>query len=529
MEKKDKMDKITSPAAKQPFIGRSVAEAIYRATRIYPATACRLLQLPTAIACCLLLLAAAGCSADYLETQPTTATVTDEIFADTQTAEMALNGIYRHFYQYLGSHDQGGHFAVMHAIDLMGEDLFPKQQGYGWFVSDYNYTGSRNVNSSRVAYYWSFYYDIINSANLIIEQLPGVAGTDAEKNNLLGQALALRAFGHFMEVQLFAKTYEGNEDAPGVPVYTQHTSTGKARATVGEVYSQIVADLDTAIVKLTGAPSRPNKSYINIQVAQGLRARVALVMNDWQTAETCAKKARTGFALMSTDDYLDGFNSAGNTEWIWGSIINDEQTIVLASLYSHLDPSAGGYATVGNEKHILKTLYDAMQNNDVRKAAFLYNYENSPAYNYWTVKFYLPSPNSWAGDYVYMRAAEMYLIEAEAIARQGGRSADAGKLLETLVQARGVEGYALTAFATGEALLEEIYLQRRIELWGEGFRWLDLKRQKKPLARQTGANPGLHNGPLAMVTDIPVDDPRWTMLIPQGEIDANPNIIQNEL
>lgn len=491
---------------------------------------CKLL-LPAA--CCLLVFA--GCDADYLETYPTTEITTDEVFQDVQTAEMALNGIYRHFYQYLGSHDQGGHFSVLHAIDLMGEDLFPKQQGYGWFVPDYNYTASRNVNSARISYFWSFYYDIINNANMIIDRLPGTPGTEAEKNSLLGQALALRAFGHFMEVQLFAKTYKGNETAPGVPIYTQHTEEGKARATVGEVYDQITADLDTAIVKLAGVAAPANISYLSLRAIKGLRARVALVMNDWAAAEKFAKEARKGFDLMSTEQYTSGFNSANNPEWMWGSIINTEQSIVLASLFSHLDPMAGGYAGVGNEKYILKDLYNKMKSGDVRKENFLINYKNSPAYDYCTVKFRLAGAN-WTGDYVYMRAAEMYLIEAEAVAQQGGRHADAGALLEKLVQARGVEGYTLTAFATGQALLEEIYLQRRIELWGEGFRWTDLKRQKKPLERRTASTDpnaasgaGLHSKPLAVVTDIPVDDVRWTMLIPQDELDANPNMTQNEL
>jgi hypothetical protein len=512
-------------------------------------------------------LAMAGCAKDYLDTSPSTQVPTGEIFKDVKTAGMALDGIYRHFYQYIGNHDQGGHFSVLHAIDLMGEDLFPVQEGYGWFLPDYNYTGSRNANSSRMAYFWSYYYDMVNNANIIIAQTPGIAGTEAGKNNLLGQALALRAFGHFMEVQLFAKTCKGNEDAPGVPVYTAPTAVGKARATVGEVYAQIVADLDSAIVKLTGGEARANKSYINLQVAQGLRARVALVMNDWAAAEQYARKARTGFELMkitnadqptlttlrtgsSTSnasymngyrpslEYLNGFNSAANTEWMWGSLINDEQSIVLASLYSHLDPTAGGYASLGNDKHILKSLYDGMTETDVRRYCFVntkYKYFSGfpAAYDYCTVKFHLAG-SSWAGDYVYMRAAEMYLIEAEAIAQQGGRAEDAKKVLADLVTTRD-PSYSLTAFATGNALLEEIYRQRRIELWGEGFRWTDLKRQGKALTRPTVSNtalnpsPGQHKGPLAVKTSIPPGDPCWTLLIPQSELDASPGMEQNPL
>jgi hypothetical protein len=515
-------------------------------------------------------LAGMGCSEDYLNTSPSTEISVDEMYKDMQTAEMALNGIYRHFYQYIGSHEQGGHWSMLLAIDLMGEDLFPIQEGYLWFVPDYNYTGSRNANSARVAYFWSYYYDIINNANILIKRLPETPGTTADRNRLMGQALALRAFGHFMEVQFFAKTYKGNEHEPGVPVYTEPTSIGKARATVGEVYEQIVADLDSAMVKLTGATARANKSYMNLQVVQGLRARVALVMEDWRVAEDYAREARTGFELMRITNsdlstllrlrdgdgmnsveylngyrpaigYLGGFNSANNTEWMWGSIINDEQSIVLASLYSHLDPLAGGYATVGNEKHILRDLYDRIPPTDIRHYCFVnttYKYFSGfpNSFNYCTVKFHLAG-SSLAGDNVYMRAAEMYLIEAEAIAQQQtGRAEEARTLLTTLVKTRNESYNINNTLLTGTALLEEIYLQRRIELWGEGFRWTDLKRQKSALVRPVVSNtvadpsPGMHRGPLANnVISVPVDDARWTILIPQNELDANPNMTQNPL
>ena len=124
------------------------------------------------------------------------------------------------------------------------------------------------------------------------------------------------------------------------------------------------------------------------------------------------------------------------------------------------------------------------------------------------------------GDVPYMRAAEMYLIEAEAKARLG--EADAAEALFTLASARDA-AYQLST-NTGEVLIDEILLQRRWELWGEGFRFFDLKRLNLPMDR----NDANHNS--AVVNNlmfIPAGDIRWQWQIPQDEIDANPAIVQN--
>ena len=118
----------------------------------------------------------------------------------------------------------------------------------------------------------------------------------------------------------------------------------------------------------------------------------------------------------------------------------------------------------------------------------------------------------------------MYLIEAEALARQGGKDNLAAAALFSLVSTRD-SGYTLSA-NTGAALIEEILTQRRVELWGEGFRYLDLKRLNLPLDR-SGAN---HSAALANNNiNIAASDLRWEWLIPQLEMDANPNMVQNPL
>jgi hypothetical protein len=116
----------------------------------------------------------------------------------------------------------------------------------------------------------------------------------------------------------------------------------------------------------------------------------------------------------------------------------------------------------------------------------------------------------------------MYLIEAESKARLN-QNAAAAAVLFTFVKSRN-PAYTLST-NTGTALLNEILTQRRIELWGEGFRFLDLKRTNSALDR-TGAN---HNSSIAVTLNVPAGDKRWEWLIPTDEINANPLVVQNPL
>jgi hypothetical protein len=278
---------------------------------------------------------------------------------------------------------------------------------------------------------------------------------------------------------------------------------------------------------LAGAPAREQKDRIDVSVIRGLRARVALVMEDWDVAAEYAKKARTaaGYELMTPQKYTSrsAFSSMNNnTEWMWGSLIPTEQATVFASFFSHMDVDQRGYATFGGQKKITKDLYDRMSDNDIRKKLFTApSAANSsfPAYN--QLKFRVPVVGSWAADYLYMRTSEMYLIEAEALAKKGN---DAGAIavLEELIKKRYPQYTA--AGLSGTALVNEILLQRRIELWGEGFSLFDIKRTGQGLNRPTGeGNHGVPNFNPRVLT-LPPASPNFLMRIPQRELDNNPNM-----
>jgi starch-binding outer membrane protein, SusD/RagB family len=461
-----------------------------------------------------------SCKKDYLETNPSDQAPTDLVFETTEGAYVALNGLYRAHYSNYSGHDGFGQKSLDLVSDLMGNDMTFNAVGYGWFTEEYRYTEQQLATAgTRSDMVWEYYFFLISAANNIIANVDAAAGTQDDKDNIKGQALAVRGYSYFYLINFLQHTYKGNENKPGVPIYTEPTSIGKGRGTVQEVYTQIIADLTEAEAKLTGK-TRKHISHINVNTVQGIRARVALQMEDWANAATFANKARTGYSPMTTGQYLAGFSTVSNPEWIWGMQVINDQSTILASFFSHIDVTVFGYAQAGNmQKKITKALYDQIPVGDVRRSVFRApgtGGGTNPDYN--QTKFRVPDPSAWAADYLFMRAAEMYLVEAEALARQN-QDASARTVLETLVKAR-FPAYSAAAFS-GAALVNEVLLQRRIELWGEGFSYLDIKRLKTGLNRPTGAgNHGTPNVNPNIVT-MPDQDPRFLMRIPQREIDAN--------
>lgn len=462
-----------------------------------------------------------GCEKEYLETSPASSVPNEQVFATTEGATVALNGLYRSMWTTWDSrHDTFGQKAVDVAMDMLGTDVITPVRGYGWYVNEYNHSAiTTTTETSRSGWTWRYYYRVINNANLIISNIDNATGDPERKEYIKGNALALRAHSYFYLINLYQHTYKGHENAPGVPLYTEPTTEGKGRGTVQEVYNQIIADLTEAETLLEGK-AKDHVSHINAATVKGIHARVALQMEDYATAAVKANEARTSLKPMSAAEYKAGFGKV-NSEWMWGLEVPNDQATIYASFFSHMSNTAAGYAGLGSQKLVLKDLYDHMSDTDARKELVAEPVEDNDGdfLNYTSLKFRLPVSGSWAADYVLMRASEMYLIEAEALARTE-REAEAVALLEELVQTRD-ENYVAAA-TSGQALIDEILMQRRIELWGEGFSLLDLKRLKKDLHRPTGspAN-GLHLASLATVVDRSIEDPKILFRIPQNEIDTN--------
>ena len=476
-----------------------------------------------------------GCEKDYLNTTPTGSVDAGSAYATTKNAKAAINGIYRGFIvRYRGSQGYFGYPSLMLINDILAEDLVFSNASNGWHFNEHRWLTHRSDVGNLSIMPYEMYYRLIGNANVAIANIENAIGTPAEKNQIKGEALAIRAFSYFNLVQYYGKRYDASKkpnSTLGVSLVLEPTKEGIARSSVEDCYAQINKDLDEAGKLLTSA--RAAKSHFNKNVVRGIQARVALVQQNWSAAAAFAAEARVGGgALMSIAQYQDGFAEISNPEWMWGFDHLEDQSTYFGAFHSYISSNFNSSVNRQTPKTINKLLYDRIPATDVRskmwvKAPTAANSLTAPGgvrAPYMVQKFRLPGvpSTSTMGDVPYMRVAEMFLIEAEAKAR-GGDNTGATKALFDLVKQR--DPAYVTSTKTGDALIEEIMFHRRIELWGEGHRFLDLKRLNQPLNRN-----GIgHNAAVALIFDVPAGDVRWEFLIPRSELDANKLSVQNPL
>ncbi|MDB5232917.1 MAG: RagB/SusD protein [Chitinophagaceae bacterium] len=481
------------------------------------------------------MLFSSSCKKEFLDTFPTTSVSAADALATTQNAYAALNGIHRVMYTQYDQQGEAGEGSNNIFRDLMGEDIvYPLASGSTGLIGWMQWINHRNVSATDLRYVYRFYYRLIANANVLINGVDNAVGPDADKKIIKGQALAYRGWAHFQLVQLWGKRYDAAAKPNvqlGVPILLTNTLEGQPRATVEDVYTQVNKDLDAALTLLAGyvRSGSAAKSNFDVNVVKGIKARVALTMQDWNTAATNAAAARQGYTLMSNAEYQSGFNNIANPEWIWGSRQIDDHNTFFYSYFAYISANFNSTVIRTQPRAVNATLWEQIPPTDIRKSMWDKTGATVPVppggakVPYQNKKFLAKSDAISVGDVPYIRAAEMYLIEAEANARLGLNGL-AQAALFTLVKNRNPL-YTLST-NTGQNLIDEIMFNRRIELWGEGFRFTDLKRTNSPLNRSGIPN---HLPALINVTNIPAGDKLWEWLFPQDELNANPAIVQNPL
>ena len=508
-----------------------------------------------------------GCE-DFLDRVPEGSTITEEQKKAAIEANPALlaadiaamNADMIAAYGILGDnswHNDFGYASACLYMESNGSDMTCANIGYNWFSTNASYA-DREYSSARTRFMWNLLYKQISSANIVLSAI------DPETENptlrgYMGQALAVRAFDYLNLAQLYQYTYKGNESKLCVPIVVNNMAmedaTNNPRATVEVVYTFIMEDLNKAIDMLEGF-KRLDKGYIDQSVAFGLRARANLLMNNWEAAAADADKALTlsgavPYTLAQASTPL--FYDANDKTVLWANIITKENDIVttgIINMPSHLCSFyTDGYTGVGAWKKINRPLYEKISPNDIRKqwwlnedgestlvSASVYDEWRATAFSngefgtYANVKFgadggtaglYTQVP---AQDWFLMRAEEMLFIKAEGLA-MSGQTAEAKSLLESFVNDNRMVTKGYTAPSDAAGLQNEIWYQRRIELWGEGFSFYDLMRLRKPVTRVEN---GVTSFPSAWQFNIPAEAPILLWLIPKSEIEANDGISEED-
>lgn len=442
----------------------------------------------------------------------------DSAFYKTASeAEAALGGVYADF--------RNEYFELDYFVngDAQSDDAYAGADNIANFqIDDFNI----DATNSNITRDWAYLYSTIGKANLVIDNVmavPDSALTMDRRRGIIAEASFIRAFQYFQLVQLFGD----------VPLVLKSITTFNLdilpdlfppRTPMGEVYAQIILDLETALPDVP--VSAINKGFVTTGAVNALLAKVYATIepHDWnKVSQYCDAVIAGPYSLLPNYDELwdnmhenseeaifeinyEGTSSSGN----WG-----------VSMFRGMD-----WKKFNIPSNDLVKAFDDEQDN-IRKASSIFFDDVTGKWSdpYWPQSTYpfinkyriadAPSPQN----YIFIRLADILLLKAEALNEMGNVSGAA----ELVNQVRSRVSLANTPASTQEAMRLAIEKERRLELAFEGHRWFDLKRTGRAIEVMNNVK-----GPDG-VTPIGYNliQNRLIWPIPQAELDKNSNLVQN--
>jgi len=425
----------------------------------------------------------------YLDAPPLNVITKQEALKD----EAAVAAVMNSSYQILGGGGVlGGKFQVL--SELLGDQI------EGSLLSG-DYGEIYNRKTSVFGDYKNFFYtDIYQAnyrANTVLENLDV---TSSKRNDLEGQARFVRAYTHFMAVRLFAQPYGFTADNThlGVPLRVSTSITPGVRATVKQVYDQIISDLKTAETKLNDV----NPGYPTKLAAKALLAKVYFSMNDFANAYNYANQVVTSTRFTFETDYTKRFSEGQSTEAIF-QIIN----------------TPGSYDTGGGLRDNFRSDFSlptlrftsatfalANSTNDVRKA--WYNTVKYPG------NIVLTKYNKDRFNVSVLHLTDMMLIRAESAAELGTNLNVAVADINQILNRAYAGTKSIPANSSAALIKSNARAERFLEMVGEGDRIYEIKR--------IGAK-GENIDKRGAVWNCP----GLILQFPQGEISSNTSFVRN--
>ncbi|GHA53586.1 membrane protein [Pontibacter akesuensis] len=432
---------------------------------------------------------------DALDVDPTTEIPGETAVNDLTSLERAAYGAY-------SALQPTDYYGLRY---LVYQDVYADNLAHAGTFSTDREVSNRNINQSnlQIAETWASIYLVINRANTVIEQANELVANDVvaqeDADLILGQMYFLRGLAYFDLVKVFG----------GVPLELTAVRDltdidFKARSSQEEVYQSIISDLQQAEALLppeTGTPTTASGL-----AASALLARVYLQQgNNAQAAAKATEVIESGqYNLVS--DFEDVFLLESNNEIIFSIeyTTNDQNGL----------GSATNLSTPGQKFVVRQDLFDALQESGARgDERFAATAQAVGQGNLKLLKYEDDVNNS--DDVIVLRLAEMYLIRAEALARQGTLTGLAApQVLSDINQIRTRAGLSRLLTLTNSAALNEILEQRRLEFVGEGLRFMDLKRYNR-----TCEEIGFCEATGAAYRNL------WP--IPLQELELNPSLVKN--
>ncbi|MFO7940909.1 MAG: RagB/SusD family nutrient uptake outer membrane protein [Bacteroidales bacterium] len=463
----------------------------------------------------LLLLIGFNSCDDKLELEPHQSVSYDAAFETTKDFEIGLLGAYSEMRD-LGVY---GGYDLMYA-DVAADNLIQSNTGRLTLstIQDWSWSSSHYYPAS----FWADTYDAINVVNGVLDQIEGFSYEETDEefmNQIEGEALAVRALLHLNLVRYFGKTYnKADADDLGVPYMKESIVSSPARETVQSNYQDIRSDLESALTLMSESYDANKPQRITIQAVNAILARMYMDMHMFGDAADAAVAAIDGEEPVSGADFAAIWTDESNDGVLFKVAITEKDGQEIGNEFSQTGPDG-----TKSEYVVDFDLYSKFQSTDIRFSEYIET-SGFEGFMYNNVSKYFGRPGATATpnlvDAKVIRLAEMYLTAAEAYYKDGNE-ADAIIYLDDLREKRYSDYTPSTE--TGDALLQKIYLERRLELAFEGDRFFFLKRTNQPVERVdlgTQNDDGVRPYPVLTLTD---DDHRWQLPIPLDELNANTN------
>lgn len=412
---------------------------------------------------------------------------------------------------------------------------------YSWQPELYQMLNQSGISTNDI---YMPYYELILGCNAVIDYIGQVSDTQENINLVLAQAYALRAFHYFKLVNIFAKPYNVDPDAPGVPLKKTSEIEDRlmTRASVREVYDFILSDLSQAeslYKTLSDTPYWQDNARTSLPMVYLLLSRTYLYMENWEKAAEYAKLVMddSRFTLNNLNS-IPEYDSTGTLYYNdFHSYTNSTETIWV---YGNLDDYVGWAADNLSYSHAFfrasPELMNSFETGDLRSSRYItrsrLRVDGAPMphafgkVNMSKTNYYLTLTETFTFGRSF-RLSEAYLNYAEAEAMLGGSgTALSLKALNDLRRMRfSPDSYTEATISDQDALIQFVRQERRRELCFEDFRWYDLRRWGMPEIKHvwyTGENTGV-------VYTLSQGDPQYTIPFPDVAIDQNSALEQNPL
>ncbi|WP_242926617.1 RagB/SusD family nutrient uptake outer membrane protein [Pontibacter vulgaris] len=470
------------------------------------------------------LMSFASCESE-LDQEPFSALSTGQAFKTEADFVNALRGAYTGLRgaTYYGGQDGG---SMIITPDIISDNLIINSQGRFSQQTTYqlNYTANNTWNI------WNNAYTTILRTNYILENIDNLP-EGAAKNNIKAEALALRALSHFDLLRTYGKRYIGATDSDlGVPYVTSTDPSQKpSRTPLKKAYDLMVADF---LAAESGINSANGVGRLNKAAVQGLLGRVYLYMGQWQNSVDKSTAAIANVpaanALATRAEFPAIWTDATEKDVLFKvKILDTDATPAVTVGVGYQQTVTGNVRAEYSPTCELVKLYQA---NDIRTTTYI----GQSTYSGLTAKYVKKHVGRATGalnvvDVKVIRLSEVYLNRAEALYNLG-----AARHVEALADLNEIRSRRYDAnvplVVAGQELYDAILTERRLELAFEGHRFFDLKRLNLPIERSaTEGDAADCSGVVAPATarSLPAGNFRWELPIPQAEIDANENIVQN--